>query len=206
MVLVTSPRQLDDVPDQLAANVRYVGPVFERIAIEPAPRRELRRVVVSLGTTDMDERPVLERVLGALAAEPVEVVATVGEHLDPASIACPANATVTGRVPHAAVVPGAAAVVCHAGLGTILAALRHGVPLVCIPLGRDQPLNAAAVAAAGVGRVLARDADADEIRDVVTAVAMDGPEHLAAARFAATLAEPERHPAVEALLAALAPG
>ena len=60
--------------------------------------------------------------------------------------------------PPRAVVPGASVVVCHAGLGTIMAALRHGVPVLCIPLGRDQHANAAAVVAAGVGRALDRDA------------------------------------------------
>ena len=204
VVVVVCPRQLDDEPDRLAANVRYVGPVFERIDVEPFPAPVAPRVVVSLGTTDMGEGPVVARVLEALAAAPMEVLATVGGHLDPASIARPANATVSGRIPHAAVVPGADAVVCHAGLGTIAAALRHGVPLVCVPLGRDQHANAAAVVAAGAGRVLAADAAADEIRETVTAVASAGPERDAAERLAMTLAERDRHPVVDALLAALA--
>ena len=132
------------------------------------------------------------------------MLATVGAHLDPATIVAPPNASVHGRIPHLAVVPGAAVVVCHAGLGTIMAALRHGVPVLCIPLGRDQHANAAAVVAAGVGRTLARDASADDIRSAVGALTVDGPERAGASRMAAAMTEPSgRHPAISALLAAL---
>ena len=41
--------------------------------------------------------------------------------------------------------PHAALVVTHAGWQTINAALADGVPLVCVPDGRDQPDNAARV-------------------------------------------------------------
>ena len=112
---------------------------------------------------------MLERILVASADEPVSVVATVGDHIEAATIAA-RPPSVHGRIPHLAIVPGAAVVVCHAGLGTILAALRHGVPVVCIPLGRDQHANAAAVVAAGAGRTLALDVSADDIRAAVGAL------------------------------------
>jgi UDP:flavonoid glycosyltransferase YjiC (YdhE family) len=204
VVLVTSPPSLDTVPAPLAPNVRYVGPVFERVDVERAAEEGLPRVIVSLGTTDMGEREVLERVLAALADEPVSVLATVGDHIDPTAVAAPPNASVRARIPHVAVVPGAAVVVCHGGLGTVLAALRNGVPVLCIPLGRDQHANAAAVVAASAGRSLDRDAAADEIRAAVAALTADGPERAGAARMAAAVAEPAgRHPAVSALLDAL---
>ena len=41
--------------------------------------------------------------------------------------------------------PDAAAVVTHAGHGTIMRALAHGIPLLCLPMGRDQDDNAARV-------------------------------------------------------------
>jgi UDP:flavonoid glycosyltransferase YjiC (YdhE family) len=43
------------------------------------------------------------------------------------------------------------AVVCHGGLGTVLASLAHSLPLVCVPLGREQPQNADAVVRVGAG-------------------------------------------------------
>ena len=57
-------------------------------------------------------------------------------------------------MPHGEVLPHASLVVTHAGLGTVMSALSHGVPLLCLPLGRDQFFNAAMVERLGAGRVL----------------------------------------------------
>jgi UDP:flavonoid glycosyltransferase YjiC (YdhE family) len=54
-------------------------------------------------------------------------------------------------------------VVTHAGHGTVMAALAYGVPLVCIPLGRDQYYVAGRVAAVGAGLVVDRNSAADVI-------------------------------------------
>jgi UDP:flavonoid glycosyltransferase YjiC (YdhE family) len=42
-------------------------------------------------------------------------------------------------------------VVSQAGSGIVLGALAHGLPQVCLPIGADQPLNAARCAALGAG-------------------------------------------------------
>jgi len=46
------------------------------------------------------------------------------------------------------------AVVCHGGSGTLVGALAHGLPLVLIPLGADQPLSAARARELGCALVL----------------------------------------------------
>jgi UDP:flavonoid glycosyltransferase YjiC (YdhE family) len=197
-VLVTCPAELDLPADQarsgaVGANVRYVGPVLEPAGPDAGWSRPEGTgrplVVVSLGTTPMDERPLLERVLTAAAALPVDVVATVGDHLDAQEIAAvaPTNATVTGYVRHAALLPGAALLVTHAGLGTVLAGLAHGLPLLCLPLGREQPDNAAAVVQAGAGRTLPPDSTVDELRAGLVDV-LEAPQlRTAATRMAATI-------------------
>jgi MGT family glycosyltransferase len=159
---------------------------------------------VSLGTTDMDEIPLLERVLEALAHESARIVATVGEHADPASISTPANATVTPFVQHTAVLPHADLVITHGGLGTGLAALAHGVPVLCIPLGRDQPVNAAAIARTGAGKVLPAEATSGQIARTARELLSDPAYRTAARRVAQTLpAANDRHPAAD-LIDALA--
>ena len=60
----------------------------------------------------------------------------------------------TRFVPHGEVLPHASLVVTHAGMGTVMSALSHGVPLLCLPLGRDQFFNAAMVERLGAGRAL----------------------------------------------------
>jgi UDP:flavonoid glycosyltransferase YjiC (YdhE family) len=59
--------------------------------------------------------------------------------------------------------------VTHGGHGTFMRALKNGLPMVVIPgLGGDQPINAAAVEAWGVGRALPADAGADAMRAAVS--------------------------------------
>lgn len=172
-------------------HARYVGPVLEGAGsdegwLPPFGDDDGRPlVVVSMGTTPMDEGPVLRHVLSALGDVPVRVLAQVGEHIDRDALPEPDNLVVTGVVRHAAVLPHASAVVTHAGLGTVSAALAHGVPLVCIPLGRDQPLTAARVDGVGAGRVVAPDAPAGEIAAAVTLV-LDDPAYAAGAAVQAS--------------------
>ena len=61
-------------------------------------------------------------------------------------ISAPDNVTVTRWARHAEVLPHCSAVITHGGHGTVMKALIAGVPLIVVPLGRDQPDNA------GLGR------------------------------------------------------
>jgi UDP:flavonoid glycosyltransferase YjiC (YdhE family) len=160
------------------AEVDGTGPVATgRVTTRP----ERPVVEVSLGTTPMDEQPVLEAVLAGLGDLPVDVVATVGAHIDPAGVTAPANARVSSHVAHAELLPAAALLVSHGGLGTVLAGLAHGLPQVCLPLGRDQPDNAAAIERTDAGRGVDPSAGTDAIRDVVAEV-LAAAHHRAAAR------------------------
>jgi UDP:flavonoid glycosyltransferase YjiC (YdhE family) len=63
-----------------------------------------------------------------------------------------------------------------------LAAVAHGLPLVAIPLGADQPLNAARIEALGIGRTVAPSALSPQaVRSAVRAL-LDQPPYRAAAR------------------------
>jgi UDP:flavonoid glycosyltransferase YjiC (YdhE family) len=48
-----------------------------------------------------------------------------------------------------------------------MAAMVHGVPMLCMPMGRDQHGNAARVEQLGLGRVLPADASAADIGNAV---------------------------------------
>jgi UDP:flavonoid glycosyltransferase YjiC (YdhE family) len=139
----------------LPANVHYVGPAFEPDAREwssPWPETNTDPlVVISFSTSYMNQRGSVQRVLDAVAGLPVRALLTAGPALDPRELRIPANARAVAFVPHRAVLPHAALVVTHAGWQTVNAALADGVPLVCIPAGRDQPDNAVRVVAAGAG-------------------------------------------------------
>ena len=57
----------------------------------------------------------------------------------------PPHVVVTACVPHARGFPHGAASVSQGGHGTVLKALAHGLPLLCLPLCGDQPAVAARV-------------------------------------------------------------
>jgi UDP:flavonoid glycosyltransferase YjiC (YdhE family) len=60
--------------------------------------------------------------------------------------------------------PQCAAVVSHAGHGTVVRPLMHGKPLLSLPMGRDQRDNAARIAARGAGLTLEAEAPPEAIR------------------------------------------
>jgi UDP:flavonoid glycosyltransferase YjiC (YdhE family) len=110
-------------------------------------------VYVTLGTVVNRTPGAFELIFEGLANLPVNVVATVGPDVDPRSFgSLPSHIRVERFISQAAVLPRAAAVVCHAGYGSLMGALRHGVPVVTVPLANaDGAANAARVRALGVG-------------------------------------------------------
>src|SRR4051794_1035326 len=118
-------------------------------------------VYVSFGSVTGSLPPfagVFREALDALADLPVRVFMTVGRRVDLAAIGpVPANARVEPWWPQQAVLREAAAVLGHGGFGTMMGALRSGVPQVVVPLfSSDQAINARHVDAAGAGLAVAQ--------------------------------------------------
>ena len=178
LVLVAAPRRLD-APGPVPANVVYGGALFEGPGDQAAwrpPHGEGPLVVVSMGTAGdaATESPIIGRIATALGRLPVRGLVTLPEYIDASTVRTPSNVSVTGYLPHAAVLPHADLLVTHAGLGSVLAALAYGVRMVCLPLGRDQPDNARAVARIGAGTELPAEASPDAIAAAVTDQLVNG--------------------------------
>jgi MGT family glycosyltransferase len=170
--LVTVPAAFDGWPEP-PPNVVHVGPVAEEAAVAPwAPPwpsgDERPLVVVTLGTTYMHQEGVLRRALGALDGLGVRVLVLTGLELDPAEVPAGPGVRVESYLPHAAVLPHAALMISHGGMGSLLAAFQAGVPSVCIPLGRDQADNAATAARTGAAIALPGDATGGQLRAAIT--------------------------------------
>jgi MGT family glycosyltransferase len=166
------------------SQVRFCGPRLE----DPAwagewspPPGDDPLVLVGLSSTYMDHADVLRRIAAALGDLPVRGLLTTGPTIDPSTIDAPANVQVVRSAPHSQVLPHAAAVVTHAGHGTVIKSLAAGVPLVCLPLGRDQLDNAARVQAHGAGLRLKPKAGPSKIAAAVRRV-IDEPSFTAGAR------------------------
>ena len=135
-------------------NVVYTGP---RLA-DPAwarpwtpPPGDEPLVLVSLSSTYQDQVPMLRAIADALGRLPVRGLVTAGPSVDASAVAAPPNVSVVASAPHDAVLRQAAAVIGHGGHGTTIKALAHGVPVVAVPMGRDQNDIAARVVASGAG-------------------------------------------------------
>ncbi len=175
-VLVLTSLAFDFPAAWLPQNVRYIGPQLDdpRWAAPwappwPEPLRE-PLVLVSFSTTFQDQRALLQRIIDALRGLRVRGVVTTGPTVDPGQLRASPNVVVVESAPHARVLPHAAAVVTHAGHGTVIRALASGVPLVCVPMGRDQPDNAARVVTRGAGLRLSHRASESALRAAIRRV------------------------------------
>ena len=102
----------------------------------------------------------------------------------------PANAVVVDAAPHDEVMREASLVVTHCGHGTVMRALAHGLPMLCLPMGRDQNDNAARIVARRAGLRLTPDAEPEATRAALTTLLADtqftdSAKHLGAAIAAA---------------------
>ncbi|MBU6457915.1 MAG: glycosyltransferase [Bradyrhizobium sp.] len=155
--LLATSSSFDFPTARLPGRVRYVGPLLEMPSWAherwtSPPAREVRpRVLVSFSTTNQGQAEVLQRVISGLAGEPVEVVVTLGKALEELRLQSSANVTSLPNAAHDDILTKARAVVTHGGHGTIMRSLSHGVPLVVLPMGRDQNDNAARVDYHGAG-------------------------------------------------------
>jgi MGT family glycosyltransferase len=132
----------------------------------------LPTVYFTLGTIyNMESGDLFQRVLAGLRDLPINLIVTVGRDIDPAEFGPqPSNIHIERYIPQSVILPHCDAVVSHGGSGSVLGALAHGLPMVLIPMGADQPLNAARCADLGVGQVL--DAVAATPETVRAAVAL----------------------------------
>lgn len=163
----------DALPEDVAACIRH--------AREPP-------VVTSLSTTTyMDQEQQLATALAAM--EGLRGIVTVGPPFDIEGLDRPAGVVMVPLAAHERLVPHAGVVLTHAGHGTVIAALAYGVPLVCMPMGRDQHGNAEQVARLGVGVCIDAAADARQLRAAVDGVLSDPSYRAAAVTLAKSLGE-----------------
>jgi UDP:flavonoid glycosyltransferase YjiC (YdhE family) len=112
-------------------------------------------VYVTLGTIMNQNLPVFRAVIDGCARWTVNVVLTTGPGVDPELLGPPRPAVLTASfLPQAAILPHCRVVVSHAGAGTMLGALCHGLPQLCLPQGTDQPSNTAALLPTGAALAL----------------------------------------------------
>jgi MGT family glycosyltransferase len=163
-VITQTPKEFDfpgiPWPDQF----HYAGPFHDdkgRSSV-PFPWEQLTGkplIYGSLGTLVNGLEDVYKHILKAVEPlEDVQVVLSVGKNISPENLGrIPSNAIVVRSAPQIELLKRAALCVTHAGLNTVLESLAHGVPMVGIPIGYDQPGTAARIAHHGVGELIELD-------------------------------------------------
>ncbi|WP_040337165.1 nucleotide disphospho-sugar-binding domain-containing protein [Candidatus Blastococcus massiliensis] len=195
-VLVMTSPSFDFPAPAIPANVHFVGPHLGdpdwALGVDWRPPGDEPLALVATSSIYQDQVGLLRRVADALGRLPVRGLITTGRAVDPAEIPAPGNVRVVRAAPHRAVLAETAVALTHAGHGSVLKALAAGVPLVCMPMGRDQKDNTARVLRLGAGVRVPQDASPERIADAVREVLDDPAYGAAARRFAGTLAEEAR--------------
>jgi UDP:flavonoid glycosyltransferase YjiC (YdhE family) len=152
---------------------------------------EAPTVYFTLGTIfNLESGDLFDRVLAGLRDLPVNIVVTVGGQLDPQELgAQPPNVYIERYLPQSLLLPHCSLVVSHGGSGSIVGALVHGLPMVLLPIGADQPVNARRCEELGLARTLdAARATPDSVRQAVSGVLADPTYRRNAARLRAEIA------------------
>ena len=134
------------------------------------PVRDRPLVYATLGTVfNVESGDLLGRIVDGLRIVGADALVTTGPFVDVDEFhGVPERVRIAHYVDQRLVLGQCAAVVCHGGSGTLMAALAAGVPVVVLPLGADHPDNADRCLDLGCGVVL--DAAAATPADIAAAV------------------------------------
>jgi len=162
LVLHATDTAFDVPPPNLPRHHHYVGPlIWEPSIVAPAFLRAPGApwVLVSLSTVPQTgEVAIAQAAVGAFKHKAVRVLVTLSPEHAAQLGEVPDHVYLANYVPHSAVLANSRLVITHAGHGIVMKALYHGVPMVLVPWGRDQPGVAARAEALGVATVVRREA------------------------------------------------
>jgi len=171
--LIQTLERFDFPIDPRPANVRYTGPVLDDpdwtgtwsnpwSSIDPRPL-----IVISLSSTYQNQHMAIQSAIDSLRDQELRGLVTLGPALEKDQFNVPENVIVVASAPHSHVLPVADLVITHAGHGTLMKSLSHGLPMVCLPMGRDQNDNAVKIEYHGCGKRLSKKASPQKIRKAV---------------------------------------
>jgi MGT family glycosyltransferase len=180
-VITQTPKEFDFPGIPWPAQFHYAGPFHDDEGREPVlfPWEELTDqplIYASLGTLVNGLDHMYKHILEAV--EPladVQVVLSVGKNINPENLGpIPSNTIVVRSAPQIELMKRAALCITHAGLNTTLESLAHGVPMVAIPIGYDQPGTATRIAHHGTGEFIEVDElTTDRLRGLIEKVLQD---------------------------------
>jgi len=180
-VITQTPKEFDFPGISWPAQFHYAGPFHDDEGREPVlfPWDKLTDkplIYASLGTLVNGRYDLYKHILEAVEPlEDVQVVLSVGKNINPENLGpIPSNTIVVRSAPQIELLKRAALCITHAGLNTTLESLAHGVPMIAIPIGYDQPGTAARIAHHGTGEFLEVDElTTDRLKGLIEKVLQD---------------------------------
>ena len=197
-IFVLTNASFDYASGVVPSNVSYVGPILDEPDwVEPYTTSVLESsahpiVLVGFSSTYQQQGPLLQRIVDALTTLPVRGIVTLGQMLDDDVVRSSANVAVVRSAPHGQILAEAALAISHCGHGTTMKTLAAGVPMVCLPMGRDQNDTVARVVHHGAGLRLSPNASVADIRAAVTKVFDNDSYRASAQRLAEAITSEQR--------------
>jgi MGT family glycosyltransferase len=141
-VLVATGKPFEYAHTEWGESVHLIGPaIFEPPSQGPPgwlDDIDLPVVLVTTSSVRQRDTALVHTALRALGGEPVHIVATHPAGASGIDTSPYRHATLTGFIPHSAVLDRAICVVTHGGMGITQKALSRGIPVCAVPFGRDQ--------------------------------------------------------------------
>lgn len=115
-------------------------------------------VYVTFGNAFGRIRWIIKAIIDGLSKDPINIISTVGKDTDTNSFSNNyENVYIEPYIPNSLLLPHCEIIISHAGYGTVMGALKAGIPMVLIPLGADQNFHAKRCEELGVAIVLNAD-------------------------------------------------
>jgi UDP:flavonoid glycosyltransferase YjiC (YdhE family) len=197
-ILTSTYAEFDSFGDSVPDPWVHIGPLKrDTPAKKNGPSRRFPAkplIVVSLSTSFMNQRELIQKLVDALSGLEVEGLVTTGPAISARDLVLPENVSAVEFIPHEEVLPFADLLITHAGHGTVMAGVTFGTPMLCVPMGRDQPLVAQRASDLGLAHICQPDASAATITDVISAALQDTEMTENARRFSERV---KSHPGIE---------
>ncbi|MFE9003545.1 macrolide family glycosyltransferase [Streptomyces sp. NPDC007875] len=175
-----TPRAMQPNADRVNTEaVTFVGPCLGDRADQGGwerPADAEKVLLISLGSAYTRQADFYRACVAAFGDLPGwHVVLQIGKYVDPGELGeIPANVEVRSWVPQLAILEQADAFITHAGMGGSNEALYTGCPMIAVPQGAEQAMNADRLVELGVARRIdTADATAEVLRAALTELTAD---------------------------------
>ena len=163
-VFVQSSDAFDFKMNPAPDNLYYVGPSLDDPAnltlsaeVSEFMKTDRPLVLASMSTTFQNQANTLREIIDGLeetkAADggSIKAITTTGPAMKDETFVATENVLIVDTAPHSAILPHCSAFVTHCGHGSVMRALFYSVPLIALPMGRDQDDIAASIVDRGLG-------------------------------------------------------